>query len=188
MLTSVRPWTSIVIEFGVRYLKTKPKLRAAETNADSSGLCAWYSSLEKKINSVATVIDCNRHYFMAKFTCHPCNLASLYGIMRANGKSCVHALRQLELHPPKSNRTTWIRARIPDWMRSRWGLNSIANINFVIYWHSVLWLISFFVKKSHKLYENKNKNKSIFKAKSNQVKCAVQTCCVKSRVKINEHI
>lgn len=45
LCTSVWPWTSIVIEFGVRYLKTKPKFRAAETSAASSGLCAWYSSL-----------------------------------------------------------------------------------------------------------------------------------------------
>lgn len=49
--SSVRPCTSIVIEFGVRYLNTKPKLRAADTSAASSGDCAWYSSLwiKKKI-------------------------------------------------------------------------------------------------------------------------------------------
>lgn len=44
--TSVLPRTSIVIVLGVRCRKTKPKLRAADTNADSSGLCAWYSSLD----------------------------------------------------------------------------------------------------------------------------------------------
>lgn len=49
-LTSVRPCTSIVIEFGVRYLKTKPKLRAADTKADSSGDCAWYSNLIRNIS------------------------------------------------------------------------------------------------------------------------------------------
>ena len=35
--------TSIVILLGVRERKTKPKFLAADTKADSSGLCAWYS-------------------------------------------------------------------------------------------------------------------------------------------------
>ena len=40
--------TSIVMESGVRALKTNPKFRAAETSAPSSGDWAWYSSLPIK--------------------------------------------------------------------------------------------------------------------------------------------
>lgn len=38
-------FTSIVILLGLRSLNTKPKFRAADTSAASSGDCAWYSSL-----------------------------------------------------------------------------------------------------------------------------------------------
>lgn len=39
----------MVILFGVRERKTKPKLRAAETNAASSGDCAWYSNFPETV-------------------------------------------------------------------------------------------------------------------------------------------
>jgi hypothetical protein len=35
----------MVMLLGVRLVNTKPKLRAADTSAFSSGDCAWYSSL-----------------------------------------------------------------------------------------------------------------------------------------------
>lgn len=50
--TSRRPITSMVILFGVRVRNTKPKFRAAETSAASSGLCAWYSSLPSTVSAM----------------------------------------------------------------------------------------------------------------------------------------
>lgn len=65
LFTSIRPLTSIVIEFGVRCLNTKPKLRAAETNADSSGLWAWYSNLESFWWTNGWQLKCFNYFFVS---------------------------------------------------------------------------------------------------------------------------
>lgn len=115
IVTSLWPFTSIVIVFGVRCLNTKPKFLAADTRAASSGLCAWYSNLHERTEyHFCFIRTSNDRMKCFQLTVHLCSPASRCGTVRVNGKNYEHAPRRPWQRPPNSCRTTWTQARIED--------------------------------------------------------------------------
>lgn len=115
IVTSLWPFTSIVIVFGVRCLNTKPKFLAADTRAASSGLCAWYSNLHERTEYHFCFIRTSNDWMKCfQLTVHLCSPASRCGTVRVNGKNYEHAPRRPWQRPPNSCRTTWTQARIED--------------------------------------------------------------------------